>query len=103
MTSIALVRDVGQECHLARPLDRERDLALVPAARAGDPARSDLPLLGDVPPQLVHVLVVDLFDLLAAVPAVLLTDRPGGGAAPPSLLPVFRLRHQRSPPGWLVL
>src|SRR5262249_58782655 len=63
-------------------------------ARAGDPARTDLPLLGDVPPQLVHVLVVDLCDLLAAEPAVLLADRPSGGTAAPSLLPVLGLGHQ---------
>src|SRR3954454_3143232 len=84
ITSMALVRDVGQECHLARPLDRERDLALVPAAHARDPARADLPLLGDVPPQLVDVLVVDPVDLLPAEVAALpprLARGPAGALA----------------------
>ena len=55
-----LARGVGEERHLARPLDRHRDLPLVTAARAGDAAGADLALLGDVAPELVDVLVVDL-------------------------------------------
>src|SRR5712691_13217678 len=79
MTSISgpLAAHVGQEGHLARPLDRDRDLALVAPAGAGDPAGADLPLLGDVPPQLVVVLVVDLLDLLLAEVAALPADRAG--------------------------
>ena len=64
--------DVGEQRHLARPLDRDRDLPLVAAARAGDAPRADLALLGDVAPELVDVLVVDLLDLLAAEVAVAL-------------------------------
>ncbi len=47
---ILLARDVGQERDLAGPLDRDRDLPLVAAARAGDAAVADLALLGDVAP-----------------------------------------------------
>ena len=56
--------DVRQQRHLAGALDRDRDLPLVAAARAGDAAGADLALLGDVAPELVDVLVVDLVDLL---------------------------------------
>ena len=45
-----LARDVGQERDLAGPLDRDGDLPLVAAARAGDAAVADLALLGDVAP-----------------------------------------------------
>src|SRR5262245_6286319 len=64
-------RHVRQERHLARPLDGDRDLALMPATRSGDPARPDLALLRDVAPELVVVLVVDFLDLLATEEAVL--------------------------------
>ena len=60
---VAALGHVRQQRHLARPLHRDRDLALVAAARAADPARADLPLLGDVAPELADVLVVDLVDL----------------------------------------
>src|SRR5207237_3766070 len=55
-----------QQCHLARALDGDGDLALVAPARAADPPRADLPLLGDVAAQLADVLVVDLVDLALA-------------------------------------
>src|SRR5690348_11492900 len=71
------VDGVGQERHLARPLDRHRHLSLVTPAGPGDPPRPDLALLGHVPPQLVVVLVVDLLDLLLAEVAGL---APGGRA-----------------------
>src|SRR5215218_7305138 len=58
------------------------------AARAGDPARTDLALLRDVPPQLVEVLVVDLVDLLLAEVA---------RSAP------ARRRHRRAPAPALLL
>src|SRR6476469_9063407 len=83
--------DVGQQRHFPRALDRDRDLPLVPPAGAGDPARADLPLLGDVAAQLIGVLPVDLHDLVPAEQAVLLPDRAGGGAAAAALLSVFRL------------
>src|SRR5689334_20320483 len=57
-------------------------------ARARDPPRPDLPFLGDVPPQLVRVLVVDLGDFLLAEVTVPLADRPSGTRTlAPLLLP----------------
>src|SRR5439155_8118711 len=58
--------DVRQQRDLARPLDRGRDLVLVPPASARDAARADLALVRDVAPVLGDVLVVDLVDLLTA-------------------------------------
>jgi hypothetical protein len=59
------------------------------------PPRADLPLLGDVPPQLVRVLVVDLVDLLLAEVTAALADR---AAAPGRLRPGCRSRSRFSPP-----
>src|SRR6476620_7833825 len=106
----ALVRalgDVRQQRHLARPLDRLRDLHLVPAACAGDAAAADLALLGDVGAQLVDVLVVDLRDLVLAEEAVAAPDLALRAAGPsPLLLLCLLSRHRaprtgcrRSPPG----
>src|SRR4029453_11027122 len=93
-----LVGHVRQERHLARPLDRHRNLALVAPARPGDAARADLPLLGDVPPQLVVVLVVDLVDLLAAEVAVLPARAAGRPARwLPSLAVALSRWGHRSP------
>src|SRR5918995_1083573 len=64
---LAVVADVGQQRDLAGPLDRRRDLVLVPAAGAGDPARADLSAVGDVLLQGRDVLLVELVDLVAAV------------------------------------
>ena len=91
MTSIALARDVRQERHLARALHRDRDLALVAPARAGDAAVADLALLGDVAPELVDVLVVDLVDLVLAEEAGLALDRPGLRALAAALLSLSEL------------
>jgi MFS family permease len=71
---------VGQEGHLSRALHGLRDLHLVAPAGAGDAAGADLALLRDVPPELVHVLVVHLGDLLAAEVAVLPLRRSGRAA-----------------------
>src|ERR671930_841131 len=65
-TASPRVRDVREERHLAGALHGDGDLPLVAAARAGDAARADLPLLRDVAPELVVVLVVDLLDLVLA-------------------------------------
>src|SRR5438477_10934409 len=74
----------------------------MPAARARDAPRADLPLLGDVAAQLVGVLVVDLLDLLLAEIAAALPDRTGRTRALTSRLPVAvpllssaSLRHQK--------
>src|SRR5262245_43103017 len=78
---------VREECHLSRALDGCRHLDLMPAAGAGDPPRADLPLLGDVPPELRDVLVVDLLHLVAAeVAALPLPGRRGRAGAAAWLL-----------------
>src|SRR5262249_27513041 len=97
----AALVDVGKQRQLARALDRAGDLHLVASARAGDPARADLALLGDELAQVRDVLVVDLVDLVAAVLARLAPPAPG-----PALLvaPAHRLAasaclgHQRTWP-----
>src|SRR5438874_1537971 len=66
----------------------------MPPAGAGDPPRADLALLGDVAPELVDVLVVDLLHLLAAEVAVALANRPAGSGAALALLSLVSLRHQ---------
>src|SRR5262245_43526697 len=91
------LRDVRQQRHLARPLDGGCDLHLVTAAGAGDPAAADLALLGDVAPQLVDVLVVDLRDLFLAEEAVAAPDLPRGTAGPPPLLLLGLLSGHASP------
>ena len=89
---VAAFGDVRQERHLAGALDRDRDLALVAAARAADPARADLALLGDVAAKLADVLVVDLVDLALAEEARLPpAARQRREALPASLLVVLYL------------
>src|SRR5207302_849177 len=89
--------DVREQRHLACPLDRGRDLHLVAPAGPGDAAAADLALLGDVAPQLVDVLVVDLRDLLLAEEAVAASDLPRGAAGPPPLLLLTLLSRHLSP------
>jgi hypothetical protein len=43
--------DVRQQSELTGTLDRTRDLALMPTARAGDSPRADLAAVGDEAPQ----------------------------------------------------
>jgi hypothetical protein len=76
IVAAALV-DVGQQRKLTSTLDGARDLALVAAACAGDPARADLALLGDEFSQGHYVLVVDLLDLVAAMLARLTPSDTG--------------------------
>ena len=66
---VAALGDVRKQGKLARSLDGSRDLALMPSAGTGDPARTDLAALGDEPAQRRDVLVVDLIDPVAAVRA----------------------------------
>src|SRR5476651_280687 len=63
---------VGQQRHLAAVLHRGGDVALVLGAVAGDPTGPDLAAVGNVLPQQVGVLVVDVGDLLLAEHANLL-------------------------------
>src|SRR5262245_12425074 len=72
------------------------------AARARDAPRADLSLLGDVAPELVGVLVVDLLDLLLAEVTAALADRAGRARAlaprltvAVPLLSSSSLRHQK--------
>src|ERR1700681_927467 len=67
MTSIvsaSLVCDVRNQGDLARALDRRLQLALVHRARARDTPRQDLAALRHERPQQLHVLVVDVVDLV---------------------------------------
>src|SRR4051794_5870217 len=80
---VAALGHVRQQRHLARPLHRYGHLALMPAARAADAPRADLPLLGDVAAELADVLVVDLVDLRLAEEAGLApAPREGRQALP---------------------
>src|SRR5439155_3922176 len=93
MTSISgaplPIGHVGEQRHLARALDRDRHLALVAPAGSRNASRTDLPALGDVTAQLVHILVVDLLHLVLAEEAGLPTDRSAGGRTlAPAGLPV---------------
>ena len=73
---------VRQQCHLTRQLDRHRDLALVPAASAGDPAGLDLAPVAHEAAEGRHVLVVDFVNLLLAEGAVATPRRVDGTALP---------------------
>src|SRR5262245_26476800 len=65
-TSISSVCHIRHERELTRTLDRRLQLALVQRTRARDPARLDLPALGQERRQQPDVLVVDVIDLLSA-------------------------------------
>src|ERR671939_161392 len=81
---------VWQQPELARALDRDRELALVAPAGAGDPGRADLALLAHRAAQRAEVLVVHDVDLVAAELAWLAPAAPGGTLASvpsPALLP----------------
>src|SRR5690606_26177066 len=74
------VRDQREE---ARALDRERQLALVARLGAGDAARHDLAVLGEVLAQGVEILVIDLLDALGGELAELAAaEELGHGWAP---------------------
>ena len=59
-----LVAGVGQQRHVASPLDRLLEQALVLGAGAGDTPGKDLGALEDVGLEQAHVLVVDVRDLV---------------------------------------
>src|SRR5271155_5050841 len=73
-SSLALARRAGvrEQRHLARVLDRRGDVALVPGAVPGNPARADLATVGDVLAEQARVLVVHVADLVVAEGADLL-------------------------------
>src|SRR5271156_3799668 len=65
----------GQQRHLAGVLDRDRDVALVLNAVAGDAAGTDLAALADVGTQQLGVLVIDVLALFGAEHALACLDR----------------------------
>src|SRR4029078_4651639 len=62
----ASVRGERQERDVSRPLDRQRERALVRGAGPEHPSRQDLAPLGHEPGEELHVLVVDVVDLVRA-------------------------------------
>src|SRR5687767_9642877 len=64
MIFTASLRGVREQRHRARPLDRMRQLALVPGTAPRDPPGDDLASLGHEALQAPEVLVVDEVDLL---------------------------------------
>src|SRR5690554_286686 len=62
--SDVVVVGVRDQREVAGALDRGRQLALVARLRAGDAARHDLAVLGEVLAQGVEILVIDLLDAL---------------------------------------
>ena len=99
----AALRHIGKQRHLARSLDRDRELTLVPAARSAHPTRPDLPSVGRVPAELIDVLVVDLSHLVLAEETRLPPEHLCLAAARTiwarsrlAVLPSFRLRRHAS-------
>src|SRR6202012_311739 len=72
----------GQQRHLAGVLDRDRNVALVLDAVAGDATGTDLAALADVGTQQLGVLVVDVLALFGAEHALAGLDRLFGRWAP---------------------
>src|SRR5262245_25853940 len=79
-----------QQRHMASPLDRRRQAALMPGTCAGAPPRQDLAAIRDIPLQSRDILVVGHADLIRAEGAHLAPRdelAPAGGArtgaAPP--------------------
>jgi hypothetical protein len=66
MLGILLRRHVRQHGHRTGALDGVGQLALMPCAAAGDPARNDFAALGDEAAEATHVFVVDEVDLVRA-------------------------------------
>src|SRR5205085_7005094 len=66
LPSFASISDVRDERDLARALDRRLQLALVHRAGPGDPPRQNLAALWHERPDQLHVLVVDVVDLVRA-------------------------------------
>src|SRR5664279_79963 len=66
MTSIlrSLFRYVGEKGHLARSLDRDRQLSLVATADAGDAPGTNLAALGHIAAKGARVLPVDFLDVV---------------------------------------
>src|ERR1051326_4427194 len=71
---------VRQQREIARPLDRDRELALVAGLGAGQARRHDLAVLRDVLLERVEILVVDRLHTLGGERAELLaTEKSGHG------------------------
>jgi DNA invertase Pin-like site-specific DNA recombinase len=79
----AVVRtDIGEQRHLPRSFDRDRDEALVSATGAGHPARPDLSSLGEVAAKLGDVLVVNVAQVVLAEQTRLPLEHARTGACP---------------------
>src|SRR5262245_6941250 len=87
MTSMAvlLIRHVRDQRDLSRAFDRRLEFSLVHRARARDPPRQDLAALGHERPDQLHVLVVDVVDLVRAE----LADLAAAEQRAPLLLALF--------------
>src|SRR6266851_5334091 len=71
--SRASVGHVRNQCDLARALDRRLQLPLMHRARARDAPREDLAALWHERPDQLHILVIDVVDLVRAELAHLAT------------------------------
>src|SRR5215475_4869203 len=71
------VCDVRNQRDLTRALERDLQLALMHRAGAGNPPRQDFPALRDERSQQLHVLVIDVVDLVRAELADLATAEHG--------------------------
>src|SRR5712671_6273521 len=91
----ALVRDIRDQRNLPRALDRGLQLPLVHRARARDAPRQNLAALGHERPDQLHVLVVDVVDLVRTELADL---APAEQRAPLPLLFVAGLRGAPAAP-----
>src|ERR1051325_1871958 len=92
MTSMTLLRRVGDERQLARTHDRGAQLPLMHGACAGDAARQNLRALGDERHQQLDVLVVDVVDLVRAELADLAAAEHRTALAVLPLLPALAAR-----------
>src|SRR5450830_1108770 len=84
--SCSLLRYVGEKGHLARALDRNRELPLVTAADSSDAPGPDLAALGHVAAQAARVLPVDLLDFVLTEMATFASGRHRAGAHALALL-----------------
>src|SRR4030088_3020846 len=63
---LPLIGHIGDQCDLPRAFDRRLQLALVHGAGARNAARQNLAALGHERPNQLHVLVIDVVDLVRA-------------------------------------
>ena len=76
--------DVGQECHVACPFDRDGKPTLVSGTRSGQTRGGNLPPLGDVARNAIDLFVVDLLKVIRTKPAGLSRTSSQERGLPPS-------------------